>query len=80
FVNLGCDSATTINKAYPISKTSGFSSPRGDFSSNAQGTMTLTNISGGSIAGTFQFTAKNRDGSKTVTVTDGKFNSTYISR
>ncbi len=80
-ISFACDSVMKINTPYPILKSGGVDEYRGAiFSTILQGTLTLSQLNGGVIAGTFNFTAKERGGTRIVTVTDGRFNTWVMSR
>ena len=79
-IGMACDSVTKINVPHQIGTKGGLTFKGGGSFDATSGTLTLSQLGNGRIAGTFQFTAKERGGTRIITVTDGKFNAGYISR
>jgi len=69
-----------LNFPHSIEKWGSVGYKDGDVYNSTSGTFTLTRFDAGRITGTFQFTAKERGGTKIVHVTDGKFDAECMYR
>jgi hypothetical protein len=79
---IACDSVLKVNVQYPILTKVTFYQKGSTYYNALNGSLTVLEIDTASkrMKGIFNFTAKEEGGSKVIAVTEGKFNSAYISR